>query len=112
MDAFIAQAKALVRTVDEAGRKQMLDALRDVSYSLESAQDSANRIMYMVQSYLYAFISCLLLTSWQHMQVAVVRIGCDLKLFNILAENPNPLTVDSLSQKTSAAPTLLGRYPY
>ena len=50
MDAFFAQAKALIKTSDEAGRKQILDALRDLSYSLESTQDSAQRIMYLVRS--------------------------------------------------------------
>jgi demethylsterigmatocystin 6-O-methyltransferase len=48
MDAFIAQAKAVVETADEAGRKQILTILRDLSYSLESPLDSALRIMYLV----------------------------------------------------------------
>jgi demethylsterigmatocystin 6-O-methyltransferase len=41
--------------------------------------------------------------------VPMVRVGCDLNLFNILAESPTPLTVEALSQKTGTAPTLLGR---
>lgn len=45
----------------------------------------------------------------QQLQPALVRIGCDLKLFNILAESPTPLTVESLAEKTGAAPTLLGK---
>ena len=45
----------------------------------------------------------------QQVQVALVRIGCDLDLFNILTDSPTPLTVESLAQKTGAAPTLLGR---
>lgn len=49
MDAFFAQAKELIKTADEAGRKQILDSLRDLSYSLESTQDSAQRIMYLVR---------------------------------------------------------------
>jgi demethylsterigmatocystin 6-O-methyltransferase len=49
MDAFSAQAKVLIKTTDEAGRKKILDTLRDLCYSLESAQDSAQRIMYLVQ---------------------------------------------------------------
>jgi len=43
------------------------------------------------------------------MQLALVRIGCDLKLFNHLCESDTPLTVDVLAQKTGAAPVLLGR---
>ncbi|KIM98593.1 hypothetical protein OIDMADRAFT_43492 [Oidiodendron maius Zn] len=91
MDALIAQVKALANTADEADHKKLLETLRGLLYSLETPQDSANRIMYL------------------YMQVAVVRIGCDLQLFNMLVENPNPMTIDSLSQKTGAAPTLLGR---
>lgn len=48
MDAFFAQAKALINATDETGRKEILDTLRDLSYSLESAQDSAQRILYLV----------------------------------------------------------------
>lgn len=47
----------------------------------------------------------------QQVQVALVRIGCDLKLFNILFESSTPLTVADLSEKTGAAPTLLGKNP-
>ncbi|CAI7614810.1 unnamed protein product [Penicillium glandicola] len=91
MDALLAQAKALIETADEAGRKQILDSLRNLSYSLESSQDSAQRIMYL------------------QLQVTAVRIGCDLKLFNLLAESSIPLTVHDLSKTTGAAPALLGR---
>jgi demethylsterigmatocystin 6-O-methyltransferase len=49
MDALIAQAKELIKTADEAGRKQLLDSLHELSYSLETPQDSATRIMYLVR---------------------------------------------------------------
>jgi len=48
MDAFVAQTKSLAKTADEAGRKKILDTLRDLSYSLESTQESAQRILYLV----------------------------------------------------------------
>lgn len=48
MDAFIASAKDLMATADEAGRKKILDTLRDVSYSLENTQESAQRILFLV----------------------------------------------------------------
>ena len=56
MDAFVGQAKALIKTADEAGRKHVLDALRDLSYSLESPQDSAQRIIYLVQNQYYRLL--------------------------------------------------------
>jgi hypothetical protein len=52
-----------------------------------------------------------LLIPRQQVQVTLVRIGCDLKLFNILSESPTPLTVAALAEKTGAAPTLLGKRP-
>jgi demethylsterigmatocystin 6-O-methyltransferase len=48
MDAVIAQVQALAKMVDEAGRKTLLDGLRDLSYSLETPQDTAQRVMYGV----------------------------------------------------------------
>lgn len=43
------------------------------------------------------------------MQLAAVRIGCDLKLFNILTESATPLTTAELVKVTGAAPELLAR---
>jgi demethylsterigmatocystin 6-O-methyltransferase len=40
----------------------------------------------------------------------MIRVGLDLKLFDILVENKAPLTVDELASKTGVAPTLLGKY--
>jgi len=46
------------------------------------------------------------------MQIAAVRIGCDLKLFNLLTESATPLTLNELSKTTGAAPGLLGKTLY
>lgn len=57
MDAFLAQAKSLAATVDEAGRKKLLDTVRGLAFSLESHQDSAERLFHVVRklnhNYLY-----------------------------------------------------------
>ncbi|KAI9711980.1 MAG: hypothetical protein M1820_001688 [Bogoriella megaspora] len=45
----------------------------------------------------------------QHMQVTAARIGCDLKLFNILADSPTPVTAEELVKKTGCAPLLMSR---
>jgi demethylsterigmatocystin 6-O-methyltransferase len=50
MDAIIAQAKSLAKTADEGARKQLLDALRDLSYSLETPQDTIQRVQYQVRN--------------------------------------------------------------
>jgi hypothetical protein len=36
------------------------------------------------------------------------RIGCDLKIFDLLKESDKPLTVGQLVEKTNADPVLLG----
>lgn len=48
MDAIISQVQALAKTADEAGRKKLMDGLRDLSYSLETPQDTAQRVMFGV----------------------------------------------------------------
>ncbi|QLI74708.1 Demethylsterigmatocystin 6-O-methyltransferase [Metarhizium brunneum] len=91
MYTLLTKAKNFLEATINAGQRKVLGALRKLSQALESPQDSAQRIMYL------------------QIQIALVRIGCDLRLFDILAESPTPLSVDVLSQKTGAAPTLLGR---
>lgn len=39
----------------------------------------------------------------------MIRIGCDLDLFSILAASSEPLTIEILAKQTGAAPLLLGR---
>ena len=50
MDTFISLAKTLAKDADEAGRKKVLDTLRDVAYSIESPEDTIQRIMFYVRS--------------------------------------------------------------
>ncbi|KAL1967218.1 hypothetical protein VTN77DRAFT_3509 [Rasamsonia byssochlamydoides] len=91
MEEIIDQVQRLAHTADDAARKKMVVALRDLSYSLESSDDTMERIMFY------------------HLQIAAVRVGIDLKLFDRLAASSTPLTVDQLSEATGAHPTLLGR---
>lgn len=46
----------------------------------------------------------------QNLQLAALRVGVDLKLFNHLAGQEDPLTVAQLSERTGADQTLLGKY--
>lgn len=45
----------------------------------------------------------------KHLQITATRIACDLKLYNILAEGTEPLTVAELAQKTGATHSFLAR---
>lgn len=49
MENFLSLAKTIARNADEAGRKKLLDTLRDVAYSIESPEDTIQRIMFSVR---------------------------------------------------------------
>lgn len=42
-------------------------------------------------------------------QLVMAKIGVDLKIFQILKESEDPVTVSQLAEKSGAAPGLLGR---
>jgi hypothetical protein len=44
----------------------------------------------------------------QNLQLAIIRVGVDLKLFEMLASNKSPMTVERLAQRTGADMVLLG----
>ena len=50
MDAILDQIRAYAKDADEAGRKEILDGLRNLTYSLETPQDSIQRIIFYVRS--------------------------------------------------------------
>ena len=111
MDAFMSLAKKVVSDTNEAGRKKVLDTLRDVAYSIESPEDTIQRVMFYVSSggqvnSRWSLTDINQLT--QNLQIASVRVGVDLKLFDQLTESESPMTVEQLSAKTSASPLLLG----
>ena len=82
--------QAADRSTGEAGRKKLIDGLRDLANGLETPDDTTQRVMY------------------SHLQIAAVRIGIDLKVFDLLVASKDAMTVDQLQQKTGAAPALLG----
>jgi demethylsterigmatocystin 6-O-methyltransferase len=48
MDAIVDQIKSLAQGADEAQRKQILVSLREVSDSIESPNDTLQRLIYLV----------------------------------------------------------------
>ena len=50
MDVFLSLAKTVANDTDEAGRKKVLDILRDVAYSIESPEDTIQRVMFYVSN--------------------------------------------------------------
>ncbi|GAQ39340.1 hypothetical protein AtubIFM55763_000145 [Aspergillus tubingensis] len=89
MEALTQEVRRLVEAGDEKTRKDVLDALHKLSVSIESPDDTVQRL------------------TFYNMQLARIRIGIDLKLFELLLDGP--LTVDDLSQKTGANPVFLAR---
>ncbi|KAL8793067.1 MAG: hypothetical protein Q9195_004379 [Heterodermia aff. obscurata] len=91
LDTLLAQVKCLADEADNAGRIKMLEKLRGLSYSIETSDDTAKRLLY------------------SNFQLAAIRIGIDLKLFDILDESTRPLTTSQLAKATGAIPEFLRR---
>lgn len=53
MDTLIEQIKASAKDADDLTRKTIIDQLRDVCMSLETAQDAMQRISYTVRLLLF-----------------------------------------------------------
>jgi demethylsterigmatocystin 6-O-methyltransferase len=92
MDALVDHVRSVAKTSSDSQRKELLNQLRILAHSLETSDDTIQRLTF----------------SW--LELAVVRIGVDLKLFTHLTESASPLSVAQLSQKTEANPTLLGMF--
>ena len=50
METVIDQAKRLANSASEVERKKLIDGLRDLSYSLETPDDTMQRVMYLVSA--------------------------------------------------------------
>jgi len=106
MEALIEQVRATVKNGDENTRKQILNQLRDLSYAIESPDDTVQRFTFSVWSGVSVGVT-LANDERQYFQLAALRIGINLNLFSLLPESGAPLTVDELGQKTGADPVLL-----
>ncbi|KAL4789688.1 S-adenosyl-L-methionine-dependent methyltransferase [Aspergillus venezuelensis] len=91
MDAKINQIKSLASGADEAQRKQILVSLREVADSIESPNDTLQRLIYL------------------GLPLSMIRTGLDLNVFQHLAKSETPVSVSELATKTGAAPSLLTR---
>ncbi|KAH7325878.1 S-adenosyl-L-methionine-dependent methyltransferase [Stachybotrys elegans] len=92
METAFAQIKQLGAVATEATRRKIIAGLHELANSLEDPNDTVHRYGYL------------------HLQTAAVKIGFDLKLFRLLVEAKEPLSVEQISQKTGADPAFLGRF--
>jgi demethylsterigmatocystin 6-O-methyltransferase len=116
MDAIVDQIKSLAQGADEAQRKQILVSLREVSDSIESPNDTLQRLIYLV-SVIRNWLRWQNTSNWhsinnlfQGLPLCMIRVGLDLDLFQLLVKNKSPASVSELATKTGAAPTLLGDF--
>ncbi|KAG8530312.1 uncharacterized protein KY384_004814 [Bacidia gigantensis] len=92
---------------DEAARKALYEAIRGLSFSLETPGLSFQRIAYAVS--LYLFTDCPFDVN-QPMQLHMAQLANDIKLFDILVEQKDaPTTTSELAKHTKTNETFLGR---
>lgn len=89
MDVVLKQVECLASCAKEEERKRIIGQLRDLSYSLESPDDTLHRVIYL------------------HLQTAAIRIGINLKIFNMLVASKEPMSLEQLHHETGAARVLL-----
>jgi hypothetical protein len=53
MDAIVTQIQNLAKAADEAGRKKVLDALRDLQHTIETPYDVLQRFAGLVSEVIY-----------------------------------------------------------
>ncbi|KAF2162695.1 hypothetical protein M409DRAFT_68979 [Zasmidium cellare ATCC 36951] len=72
-------------------RRQLIDTLRDLQYSLETPLETSQRLCYASNN------------------LSTIRVCIDLKIYNLLAESKKPLRIEQISNHTTASPSLLTR---
>ncbi|GAW24151.1 hypothetical protein ANO14919_137320 [Xylariales sp. No.14919] len=93
LETILSQVRDLTSsTSDVATRRQLMETLHQVAYSLESADDTVHRYGYL------------------HLQTAAVKVGFDLGLFRHLSKSDGSWTVAQLAEKSGAEPAFLARF--
>ncbi|RDL35183.1 uncharacterized protein BP5553_07114 [Venustampulla echinocandica] len=93
--SFITSLKDRVKETydeaDEAGRRQLLDALRDLQYSVEPPEETMQRTIH------------------QNLTIASVRAAYDLDVYKALTTTKETMSIQELTGRNGANPDLLGR---
>ncbi|KAF2795939.1 methyltransferase B [Melanomma pulvis-pyrius CBS 109.77] len=90
MDAIADQVRGLYAKGSEDERRQLQVDLRELQTSLDTEWDMVVRL------------------GSGFFQMALVKIGVDLKIFDMLVASSTPLSLENIREKTGAAPGLLG----
>lgn len=112
MDSLIAQVKEAAHTADEAGRKKLLTALRDLQHNIEKPEDTMQRVIHLVRNAsLYNLMETSPLSSARLSltSIASCRVHCPhCGRSEAIQHFGGPLKLGELAAKTSADPVLLG----
>ena len=91
MEPILVKLKETVNHADATTRQALLSQLQALQLELERPDDTIKRVM---------FLNC---------QMALVRVGIDLKIFNVLTESKGDSTVTEIAEKTGGDASLVGR---
>jgi hypothetical protein len=64
MEDIVRQVQVLAAAADEAGKKKIVEQLRDLSFSVEGGGSVVQRITYRVRYFLFLFLFFFALISW------------------------------------------------
>ena len=53
------------------------------------------------------YLAYMSINTFQHVCIAVARIGCDLQLFNHVASSVTPVTAQEMTHRLNTAPNLI-----
>ncbi|KAF4620123.1 hypothetical protein G7Y89_g14699 [Cudoniella acicularis] len=91
MEAIFSQIKQIASTAGNPAKKSLIFQLHALAYSLEEVDDTVKRLSHL------------------NLEAAVIRIGVDLKLFDLLSTSQIPLSVNKVVKSTGGDAQLIGR---
>ncbi|EMR85431.1 putative o-methyltransferase protein [Botrytis cinerea BcDW1] len=91
MEAIFGQIRQIANTLGDTAKSSLIRDLHTLAHSLESVDDTVKRISHL------------------HEEAAVIRVGIDLKLFDILEARRSPLSLDEIVKTTGGDSQLIGR---
>ncbi|KAF7946517.1 hypothetical protein EAE96_009514 [Botrytis aclada] len=91
MEAMFGQIRQIANTIDGTAKSSLIRDLHALAHSLESVDDTVKRLSHL------------------HEEAAVIRVGIDLKLFDILEARKSPLSLDEIVKTTGGDSRLIGR---
>ncbi|KAJ8068749.1 hypothetical protein OCU04_002446 [Sclerotinia nivalis] len=91
MEEIFQQFSNTAGSADDVTKKDLMVRLRRMADSLEDADDTVNRLIHL------------------SLELAVVRVGVDLKIYDLLVAHKTPMSVNAIAKDSGASPQLLGR---